>query len=258
MSVGLGHWHGVAGAKGLFRIFRERLSMLRRNEGAVALLVTCGMVALSGCAGSLAPAQEASHVPSPVYLRATSDIKTDGSLWVTSQSNAYYFQDYKASRVGDTIRVNISETTKGKKEANTKTKRKSGIAATTVNLLGIQAHSPSLTERLGLEAEFEDEFEGKATTDRKGEFTATITAVVTEVFPNGSMAIEGHREVTVNNEKEMMTLTGIIRPFDISPSNTIQSEKISDAKIAYSGRGVLNDKQKQGWLVRILDWVWPF
>jgi flagellar L-ring protein precursor FlgH len=232
--------------------------MRRRREAVAMMLVAGGVAALSGCVSAPVTAQDTGRVPSPVYLRATEETRTDGSLWVNSQSNAYFFQDYKASRVGDTIRVNISETTKGKKEANTKTKRKSAIAATTVDLLGIQAHIPSVTERLGLEAEFEDEFEGKATTDRKGEFTATITAVVTEVFPNGSMVIEGHREVSVNNEKEMMTLTGIIRPFDISPSNTIQSEKISDAKITFSGRGVLNDKQRPGWLVRIIDWIWPF
>ncbi len=232
--------------------------MRRRKEVVATLLISGGMAALSGCVSAPVATEETGPTPSPAYLRATEETRTDGSLWVNSQSNAYYFQDYKASRVGDTIRVNISETTEGKKEASTDTNRKSKIEATTTNLLGIQTHIPSVTERLGVEAEFEDEFGGGGTTSRKGEFTATITAVVTEVFPNGSMAIEGRREVTLNNEKEMMTLTGIIRPFDISPSNTIQSEKISDAKITYSGRGVLNDKQRPGWLMRILDWIWPF
>lgn len=237
---------------------KEPVRPVRPVRVIAAILLTGGVVVLSGCATAPVPAEGTGRAPSPVYLRAVRDTKTDGSLWVNSQSNAYYFQDYKASRVGDTIQVNISETATGAKESNTKTKRKSSIDASTTDLFGIQAHSPSVTERLGLGAAFEDEFEGKGSTNRKGDLTGTVTAVVTEVFPNGSMAIEGHREVTINNEKEMMTLTGIIRPFDISPSNTIQSGKISDAKITYSGRGVLNDKQRPGWLVRILDWIWPF
>ena len=225
-----------------------------KQAGWVAA-VFCGAVSISGCA---APKVTEPTPPAAIYYRAPEPKRSPGSLWKPTEESTYLFSDYKAHRVGDIIRVNISETTKGKKEANTKTKRKSEIAATTNNLFNVQSHHPSFTERLGLEAEFEDEFEGKATTDRKGEFTATVTCIITEVFPNGNMAIEGHREVLVNNEKETITLTGIIRPGDLSPSNTIQSEKVADARITYSGRGVLNDKQRPGWLVRVLDWVWPF
>jgi len=221
----------------------------------VALVVFCGAVLVAGCG---APKVTDSAPPAAFYYKTPEVKRSPGSLWNPTEERMYLFSDYKAHRVGDIIRVNISETTKGKKEANTKTKRKSSIEATTNNLFDIQSHSPSFTERLGVEAEFEDEFEGKATTDRKGEFTATVTCVVTEVFPNGNMAIEGHREVLVNNEKETITITGIIRPGDLSSSNTIQSEKVADARVTYSGRGVLNDKQRAGWLVRILDWVWPF
>jgi len=228
--------------------------IMKRMSG-VASLVFCGTAFVVGCA---APKVTDPKPPAAIYYKTPEVKKSPGSLWSPTEERIYLFSDYKAHRVGDIIRVNISETTKGKKEANTKTKRKSSIAATTNNLFGIQEHNPSTSDRLGLEAEFEDEFEGKAATDRKGEFTATVTCIVTEVFPNGNMAIEGHREVLVNNEKETISLTGIIRPGDLSPSNTIQSEKVADARITYSGRGVLNDKQRAGWLVRILDWVWPF
>ena len=231
------------------------MGKMMRPVGGVVTAIFCSAVFTTGCA---APKVTEPAPPAALYYRAPEPKRSPGSLWNPTEENTFLFSDYKAHRVGDIIRVNISETTKGKKEANTKTKRKSEIAATTTNLFNVQSHHPSFTERLGLEAEFEDEFEGKATTDRKGEFTATITCIVTEVFPNGNLAIEGHREVLVNNEKETITLTGIIRPGDLSPSNTIQSEKVADARITYSGRGVLNDKQRPGWLVRVLDWVWPF
>ncbi len=233
--------------------------MKGRQRAVAVWVVVCG-----GLVGCGRPTIESKAPPPAVYYKAPEEKRTEGSLWVATEANSFYFQDYKAHRIGDIVRVNISETTKGKKEANTKTKRKSEIEAVTNNFLGIPGgatqgiHHPSFTDRLGVEAEFEDEFEGKATTDRKGEFTATITAIVTEVFPNGNMAIEGHREVLVNNEKETITLAGIIRPGDLSPSNTIQSEKVADARITHTGRGVLDDKQRPGWLIRILDWVWPF
>ncbi len=228
-----------------------------KKEG-IKVAVTLGIV--MGVAGCSVAVQDIKSNPLPpaVHHKEPEVQRTEGSLWSPTVEGSYYFQDYKAHRVGDIVRVNISETTKGKKEANTKTKRKSEIAAVTNNLFNVQSHHPAFTERLGLEAEFENEFEGKATTDRKGEFTATITAIVTDVFPNGNMLIEGHREVLLNNEKETITLTGVIRPGDLSPSNTIQSEKIADARVSYSGRGVLNDKQRPGWLVRTLDWIWPF
>jgi flagellar L-ring protein precursor FlgH len=225
---------------------------MKRGYAAMAAVIG---VMLAGCA---TPALEPAVPPPAVHYKTPEVKRTDGSLWNPVEDGAYYFSDYKAHRVGDIIRVNISESSTGKKVANTKTERKSEIEATTNNIFNIQENHPEFAERLGLEAEFEDKFEGKATTDRRGELTATITAIVTEVFPNGNMAIEGHREVLVNNEKETITLTGIIRPGDLSPSNTIQSGKIADARISYNGRGVLNDKQRPGWLIRIVDWVWPF
>jgi flagellar L-ring protein FlgH len=79
-----------------------------------------------------------------------------------------------------------------------------------------------------------------------------------DILPNGNLFIEGNREVRVNNENQMMTLTGVIRPRDITANNVIQSTYIADARIAYSGKGVLNERQRPGWLARVLDVIWPF
>jgi flagellar L-ring protein precursor FlgH len=72
------------------------------------------------------------------------------------------------------------------------------------------------------------------------------------------MVVESRKEVVVNNEKQIVVLRGIVRPDDISTSNTIISTYIADAQIYLVGDGVLADKQSQGWLVRALDSVWPF
>jgi flagellar L-ring protein precursor FlgH len=88
--------------------------------------------------------------------------------------------------------------------------------------------------------------------------TATISAKVVEVFPNGNLAVEGKREIYVNNEKKEILLQGIVRPRDIASDNSVLSTQVADAKIMLTGIGVVGEKQRPGWLTRIFDGVWPF
>jgi flagellar L-ring protein precursor FlgH len=191
----------------------------------------------------------------PAYLQPAELHQSEGSLWTVDQSRTFFFQDTKASHVGDIVTVRIVENAKGSKDAQTKSGRSSTIGASTSAFLGIPN---STTQKLQADATFSDDFDGSGSTSRSGALTADITAVVTAVFPNGNLAIEGKREVLINSEKELISLAGVIRPEDIGPRNTILSTFIADAKIEYTGRGVLNDKQRPGWLIRILDWIWPF
>ncbi|MGW8193918.1 MAG: flagellar basal body L-ring protein FlgH, partial [Desulforhopalus sp.] len=77
-------------------------------------------------------------------------------------------------------------------------------------------------------------------------------------YPNGQLKIRGGKEVMVNNEVQMIYLTGIIRPVDITAANTVLSSKVLNARISYTGKGSVSDKQKPGWMMRLLDNVWPF
>jgi len=78
------------------------------------------------------------------------------------------------------------------------------------------------------------------------------------VLRNGNLHIVGSREVLVNHETQMIILSGVIRPRDINDDNVILSTFVSDAKIAYSGSGIVNDRQRPGWLANLLNSVWPF
>ena len=88
--------------------------------------------------------------------------------------------------------------------------------------------------------------------------TAQISARVIEVLPNGNLVIKGSRQVRVNNENQYINIQGVIRPEDISSNNIILSTYVEAASIELSGYGVVSDKQRVGWLSRILDWAWPF
>ena len=101
-------------------------------------------------------------------------------------------------------------------------------------------------------------YDGSGSTTRKDVLSATVSARVVDVLPNGNLRIEGQRSVRVNNEDQIMVLEGTVRPRDISQDNMISSAMIADARITYSGNGIITDRQQPGWLMNLVDKVWPF
>jgi flagellar L-ring protein precursor FlgH len=103
-----------------------------------------------------------------------------------------------------------------------------------------------------------NDFDGSGGTKRSGELSGTVTAWVTDVLPNGLLVIGGRQAVKINNEVEVLALRGVVDPRAIDSSNTIASSSIADARVEYTGTGVVAGKQAPGWLTRALDVVWPF
>jgi flagellar L-ring protein precursor FlgH len=153
------------------------------------------------------------------------------------------------------------ESSSASNKANTTTERDSSINIQTPQFFGAEDEVPSswLFNPLGnLSAWFGSDFEGDGETNRSGDLTAYITSKITEVLPNGNLRILGVREVTVNNEKQFIHISGVIRSRDISTDNIILSTYIADAKIEYSGKGIIDDRQKPGWLANLFNALWPF
>jgi flagellar L-ring protein precursor FlgH len=188
--------------------------------------------------------------------------KYEGSLWQDDSPFCDLFINPKARRVGDIITVNILESSTASNNATTDTDRKSTLYGTIEKMLGYERQFSEPKHQFnpfgGIKGGLESEFAGAGTTKRSGNLAASITARVTEILPNSNLKIFGSREVTVNNEKQFITLSGIIRSRDISPDNAILSTYISDAKIVYSGAGIIDDRQHPGWLARVVDKAWPF
>jgi len=189
---------------------------------------------------------------------------SEGSLWTENSANL--FTDKKARQVGDLLTIRISESPTGKLHAKTDTNRESTITGS-AEFLGLlkalerKNNTDALTrlDRTNLiGTTFKPEFVGEGTIDRDGSMTAYITAVVTRVFPNGNLYVSGKRDIKIDNETQYIKITGIVRPEDIDLNNEVVSTYIGDAKIEYSGQGVIAEKQKPGWLMRILDYTWPF
>lgn len=214
-------------------------------------------LALTAC--SVIPASKVEHTP--VVVPALPPPKTVGSLWQEENGRAYLYEDLRAMRAGDIITIKIVENQKGSKTGETTAERSSTAEdKITGGTAGLPFFSfgGSLAARLGLKASAANKFGGKGATTRADTLTGTVSAVVTDVLPNGNLRIEGHREVTVNSERQTMFLTGTVRRVDVDTKNMVLSTSIADAKIEYVGSGVVDDVQRPGWLVRILDWIYPF
>ncbi|PIE69830.1 MAG: flagellar biosynthesis protein FlgH [Deltaproteobacteria bacterium] len=183
-----------------------------------------------------------------------------GSLW--SAETPSIFSDHKARVVGDIVTVIISEKSRATRKATTSTGKKSSISASLPNLFGLEKaaviENSNITPASLINTEFNNSFNGEGATARDSTFTASLTTQVIETYPNGNLKIRGGKEVMINNEVQIIYLTGIIRPTDITAANTIPSNKILNARISYTGEGAISDKQKPGWLMRSLDNVWPF
>jgi flagellar L-ring protein precursor FlgH len=184
--------------------------------------------------------------------QSTTPPQSEGSLFAGESRQSLLFVDRKARLVNDVITIRVVESASASGEAKTGTGRESSISGRVDSIFGI---SP---KNLELEASLSNGYDGSGTTSRKNTLTASITAVVREVLPNGNLYIEGKKEVIINNERQYIVISGLVRPEDVLTDNTITSDLIADARIEYSGRGVLADKQRPGWLGRVIDYVWPF
>lgn len=183
----------------------------------------------------------------------------DGSLFNSSAPSLY--EDFKARRVNDIITIVVSESTTATNQADATHTRDSKMGLGITSLFGIETHVPAST---GIDmsnlaaAESKSAFAGTGTTTRKGIITTTMSARVKEVFPNGNLLIEGVRELTVNSEKQLLLVTGVVRPRDITTNNRVASEAIADLQIKYTGKGDVNNHLRPGMLYRILQAIWPF
>ncbi len=216
---------------------------------------------LGACAGPASRVDLSDVEPIAPVINEPAPPQTAGSLWTESRGGM--FVDIKGRTVGDIITVVIIENASASKEATTKTDRKSTMSAGVTNLLGLEKYigqlgNDAINNASLINAATENNFAGGGKTARKETLTATLTTQVIEVLPNGNLRIEGNKTVTVNNEMQIVKLSGIVRSSDVSPLNIVDSKNILNARIAYVGKGVISDKQQQGWLVRALDQIWPF
>jgi flagellar L-ring protein FlgH len=213
--------------------------------------------ALSACS---APAHVGAYTPKrrdyPVPAAASDGGQpgSPGSLWRDGKPASMLFTDARALRENDLVVVRVEEIADAKRSADTDISRDATASAKVSAFL----RSANLVPPTSLDAEGHTSFKGLGSTARTERLTATVPATVRTVLPNGNLFIEGHRVVLVNSEEQHFYISGVVRPIDIDQENGVKSSMVADAEIEFTGRGVLTDNQKQGWVSKYLGWLWPF
>ncbi|MFO0968399.1 MAG: flagellar basal body L-ring protein FlgH [Gemmataceae bacterium] len=193
-------------------------------------------------------------------LALAGEVRAD-SIWERRDPNtAYLFTDLRARRMGDLLTVVINENTELEGlETRQMNKETATSAGATLNAKSASG---------GLNRSFSGEFDGSSTSKRKFDgknnttidrkFVDRMTVTVVGVMPNGNLIIEGYRKRTLTREIRVLRLRGVVRPADIGPFNTVQSQAIADCEMLYMGRGPESAYTNQGWGGRIMNVLWPF
>ena len=267
-----------------------------KNRNSVNnLILAVFVVCLAGCAGIETPPRPvvAPHGGSSgEYGDGAPGMERDGGAQFASQKNdgslfsqraaAHWspWRDDTANRVGDIVTVRISIDNNAEKSASTGLTRESKVGANISALFGYEnslpfvkkegadssgtsgtaassAASTSANQPLVATTSSSD-FQGEGDTKRVGKMTADISAIITHVYPNGNMSLHGSQALLINNETSLLTVDGDVRASDVSVDNVVISDRIANARIEITGRGVISDKQRPGIGMRVFDWVWPF
>ncbi|HPF47516.1 MAG: flagellar basal body L-ring protein FlgH [Alphaproteobacteria bacterium] len=231
-------------------------------------LSACGTLDRIGNIGSapdLAPIaddrvipQQALATPIPVTRQNAVFLENKGnSLWRTG--SRAFFKDARASAVGDILTVNITINDAASINNATTRTRANSEDLNMNKMLGLETLVPdSLTPGDLVNTTGATSNVGTGKVDRKESINLVVAAVVTQVLPNGNLVIQGKQEVRVNFEVREMTIMGVIRPEDISSTNTIEHTQIAEARISYGGRGQLTDFQQPRYGSQLFDILFPF
>ena len=209
-----------------------------------------GFVLLLLAACTPIPPRDPEFAPvQPASLRPP--IQNSGSIYQAGY-DMRLFEDNKAMRVGDVLTIKLQELTQAKKADDLNAKKDNSILAAAPMILG----NPTSVET---EIKTVKDFKGQGAANQSNSLRGDISVTVIELLPNGNLKVRGEKRVTLNQGDEYIRLSGIVRPVDIDPDNTISSDKVADATIMYIGNGAMADASKMGWLSRIIYSPWfPF
>lgn len=189
--------------------------------------------------------------PSPLDLYLQEALKepqapvkpSPGSLWSPASRLTDLGSDVRAAQVDDLVTIVVNESASAVATGATKTSRTSGAQSSISSLLGVKSASGALANLLN--ANTATALDGEGTTSRGTTLTATLSARVTHVLPNGYLVLEGTKNIQVNSERQVVTVRGVIRPADLSPGNIISSNQIAQVEIKIDGKGVVNDSVRR-------------
>jgi flagellar L-ring protein precursor FlgH len=226
-----------------------------------------GLIALSSALAACGPAhiapftpRERKYEPGAYAASQKGSQPAPGSIY--SEAQPGFLEDTRALRVGDTVLIRINEHADAQGNATTdlkkSTSREMGVDALLGLVPAIKKAYPDVDPSKFLSMASKFDFAGEGTTQRAGTLNGTIGVHVKQELPNGDLYVEGTKVVMINHEEYHLYISGVLRPADIAPDNSVDSSLIADARVEFTGRGDIDDQVNRGWLTKILDFINPF
>jgi len=179
-----------------------------------------------------------------------------GSLWTPTSLFSDLTSDLRARRVGDIITILVQENLSAVSSGTSKTQRNSTLQANITAAGGITRATGPLANLAN--AGTTRTLDGQGATTRATTLTATISAVVTQVLPNGSLVVQGTKNVKINSENQILGLRGLVRPVDLDTTNTVSSDRVAQMDLQVNGKGIVGDQVKQPFILyRLLMDILP-
>ncbi len=225
----------------------------------LALAAASGLLVLAALAPGQAdarlfpkkkPAEDFTAARAPA---APPPVAANGSIFQASDGYAALYEGWRARRVGDPLTIVLVERTAASKSSGSKLDSKGSgslTPPTTGPLALFNTTDATLSGSRG--------FNGAGQADQANSLSGEVSVTVAEVYPNGTMLVQGQKRVTLNRGDEFLQIKGLVRTADISADNRVLSTRVADAQIAYTGKGDVARAGRQGWLSRFFSVISPF
>ena len=217
------------------------------------LIIIASILFINGCSTYVEEVNNKQFKPlTPSFEEFNREEPTNGAIFSTS-STGLFSSDRRAKKVGDILSVTLSETFSSNK-AVTNSSGKTDSLGAKVGGTGLMNFAGSI----GGAVSKTNSFSGSMATNQSNSLSGTLSATVVRVFPNGNLEVKGQKKLRITEGTEYIRLSGIIRPQDISTTNTVSSAKIAEAQIEYVGAGILDSASKPGWGSALIRAISPF
>ena len=189
----------------------------------------------------------------PTQLPEVAQIQqsSPGAIGTPSQGMTL-FEDAKARNVGDLLTIELVESTTAQKSATTDSSKADSATLGNIGIFGKTIHTNSSISGART-------FKGEGDSAQSNSLQGSITVAVAQRLPNGNLLVRGEKQIQINQGYEYVKLEGVIRPADIATDNSVTSDRVANARISYTGKGMVADANSQGWLTRFFSSGWfPF
>ena len=184
--------------------------------------------------------------------------KEDNGAIFRPEMNVGLFDDNNARNVGDILTIVLSESTNASSTANTSATKDQKVDLPSPKLAGDKVTKDG-KEILNNELDAGREFNGQGTSAQNSSFSGTISVTVAKVLPNFNLVVRGEKLVRLNQAEEFIRFSGIVRPQDITPDNSVESKRIANVHVTYAGNGTISAANSMGALGRFFQGkAWPY